>query len=287
MDTLDEQTPEVQPEVFRQGMEPEAAPVEDAPPATPEPEPSEPPVAPSWLDERPPVREPERDEPRYAPPQYAPQQYPQYAQQQPPAPHTKRGLDAFIDDPDGYINSLVESRLEQRINQAIGPLAYQQQMIAGMTNQMREAQFRSVKGQADASIKKAYDAFNKDKTFRTNKNVQRRIEGTLKGLYAQAVEAAQYGDLSQLYNLANMNESHVRATIAAARAIEGDVSYGSAPMQVEGAFVESSRSPAAAGGGPELTAEEQEIARRLGGNYADRLRKAKAEAAKYNDFELD
>lgn len=286
MDSLDMPEPDVQPETFRQGVDepaPEPEPEqqqETAPEPQAEPEPE--PVAPSWLDEAPP-------EPQYQPePGYPPQPGPQYPPNVPqgvptqnvPQPGTQRGLEAFVDNPDGYISALVE----QRLNSALSPLAQQQQMMMGVTQQMYESQLNSVKGQADSGIKRAYERFNQDSTFRSNKQLQSRIENTFRGLRRQAEMAARNGDFGPMMNLASINDGHIAATLAAAKAIEGIQAGGQAPLQVMGASVESTQ-PASNNSAVELTAEEQEIARRIGGNYADRMRKAKAEATKYNDFE--
>lgn len=277
MDFL-EDTPEQGIESFRQGLTDPEPPAPAAPPPAPEPpaEPEAPPVAPDWLNAPPPQAPPQQ---YYEPPPQPQYQQPAYQPYVPP-PQTKAGLEAFVDDPDSYINRLVE----QRVAQAFVPLAYQQQAVAQMTNQMRDAQVRYTASQADSALKKAYEVFNQDKSFRTNKNIQNRIAATLSGLRQQALHAAQNGDMTQLYNLANMNEGHIRATIAAARALEGSDLSGTGPLQIEGATVESSRTAATPGPQVRLTAEEEEIARRVGGSFGDRLRKAKAEADKYGDF---
>jgi len=279
-DVLDESAPDVQPEVFRQGMtepEPETAPQPaPEPEAAPEPEPE--PVAPSWLDE--PAHSPQPEYPPQAPADY-PHNVPQYPPQAHiPQPGTQRGLEAFVNDPDNYINALVE----QRLNQAIAPLAQSQQMMMGVTNQMLESQIRTVKTQADSGIKRAYDRFNKDSSFKSNRALQGRIENAFRGLRANAEMAARNGDFTAMLNLANMTDAHISATLAAAKAMEGTASPGVSPLQVVGASVESTHS-AAQGKNIELTAEQQELANRIGGNYADRMRKAIAEAEKYDDFE--
>ena len=289
VDFLDEAEPAVQPEVFRQGVadpEPEV----EAPPAPepaapePEPEPEAPPVEPDWLSAPAPEpvqqQAPQQQQRDYYQPQ---QQQPQYQQ----APVKRGDLNAFIEDPDGYIDRLVAQRIDYINQQALTPLMYQQQMLAQEFNGIRENNQRSALHQADAAIKGAYKEFNKDSAFRSNPRLQERIKGALAGLRESALAEAQRGNYGPLSNLANLGEAEARATLAAARVIEGIGSPGNGPLQVEGASVESSRS-AVADNSIELTAEQQEIARRFGGqekNYADRMRKAIADSKKYDDFE--
>ena len=276
VELLDEQTPEAQPEVFRQGAapDPEPAPAPEPGPVA-ETEPEAPPVEPSWLSA--PQREPE---PRYAP---QPQQQSPPSQQYAPQVRQPSGgnLEAFIENPDAYIERIVQERVAQQV----GPLYLDHQRVAMEQQRVRETTANSVLGQADQAIKKAYGAFNQDPAFRSNPNLQGRLEGTLKGIREQAIEAARFGDLGPLHNLANMNDGHYRAALAAARAIEGVDSPGVGPLQIEGARVESTRG-AVKDTHVELTAEQQEIANRIGGNYADRLRKSIKETAAADDFEF-
>lgn len=282
MDFLDEAEAAVQPEVFRQGAEVEPEP---APEPVPEPEaaPAQeeaPPVEPDWLSAPEPEPQPRQQE--YYQPQPQQQQY-----QQPPQPVKRGDLNAFIEDPDGYIDRLVAQRLDYVNQQALTPLMYQQQMLAQEFQGIRANSQKSALSQADAAIRGAYKEFNKDSAFRSNPRLQERIKGVFAGLRQNALAEAQRGNYGPLSNLGNLGEAEARATLAAARMMEGVGSPGSGPLQVQGATVESSRS-AVADGSIELTPEQQEIARRFGGqekNYADRMRKAIADAKKFDDFE--
>lgn len=284
MDLLDETAPAVQPEVFRQTVEP-VAPIEPEPaPVEAPPENEPPPVEPDWLSAPAPQE-------RQAQPQYQQQQReyypPQQQQYQQPAPVKRGDLNAFIEDPDGYIDRLVAQRLDYINQQALTPLMYQQQMLQQEFQGIRQSNQRSALSQADTAIKNAYKEFNKDSAFRSNPRLQERIKGVLSGLRENALAEAERGNYGPLANLGTLGSREARATLAAARAIEDIGSPGSGPLQVQGASVESSRA-AVAGNSIELTAEQQEIARRFGGmekNYADRMRKAIADARQYDDFE--
>jgi len=283
VDFLDEAEPAVQPEVFRQSQEP-VAPVE------PEPAPVEesggnepPPVEPDWLSAPAPVQQ-RQEQPQQQQRDY----YPQHQQQQYPQQPPKRGdLNAFIEDPDGYIDRLVAQRLEYVNQQALTPLMWQQQQLQQEFQGIRQSNQRSALSQADSAIKNAYREFNKDSAFRSNPRLQERIKGVLSGLRESALAEAQRGNYGPLGNLATLGSAEARATLAAARAMEGVGSPGNGPLQVQGASVESSRA-AVSGGSVELTADQLEIARRFGGyekNYADRMRAAIADAKQYDDFE--
>lgn len=291
MDMLDAQEPEGQAEVFSQSVTPEkpAAPEPEVP--APEPqnteapkkpaasEPEAPEVEPAWLYGAP---EPPRQQP---PPQYyePPPDYYRHQQHYQQAPPQPRGggdpLQSFVDNPDAYISQV----LEQRLQQYQTPLLQQQQMIAANLQRMQQTYTNSAIKQAESAIKNAYKEFNKDSTFRSSRGLQARVENTLKSIMAQAVQAAQMGDYGPLTNLSGMNASHVRATLAAAKALDGVGIPGVGPLQMEGAEVESAR-PRPDVNAPSLTPEQEEIARRLGPGYADRLRKAVSETKKYDDF---
>ena len=279
LDQVANTDPEYQPEVFSQRVEaPEPVP-EPEPPRQVErpPEPKAPSVEPDWLN-APPVQ-----------PQPPPQQYyqeqPQYYQQPPPQQRQPQrqstgALDRFIDDPDGYIDQLLQARLAEQTT----PLAYQQHMMAQQVQQIRDTFTNSALSQADSALKGAYKTLNKDSSFRTSKNIQGRIENTLRGMREQAVMQARAGNFGPLNNLATLNESHIRAALAAAKAMEGVDSPGVGPLQVEGASVESSRS-APQQHSADLDPDQKEAVRRLGPAYETRLRKALAENAKYDDFQ--
>lgn len=281
LDQVVETDPEYQPEVFSQRVEaPEPAP-EPAPPRQVErpPEPDAPPIEPDWLS-APPVQPPQPPQQYYQEqPQYYQQQQPQYQQRQ-PQKQPSGALDRFIDDPDGYIDQLLQARLAEQTT----PLAYQQYQMAQQVQQIRDTFTASASSQADKAIKDSYKYLNKDAAFRTNKSIQGRIESTLRGMREQAMMQARAGNFGPLNNLASLNESHIRAALAAAKAMEGIDSPGVGPLQVEGATVESSRS-APQQHSVELDADQKEAVRRLGPSYETRLRKALADNAKYDDFQ--
>lgn len=280
VDFLDEAEPAVQPETFRQGSvaepAPEPEPVQEAAPVEKE----APPVEPDWLSA--PEPEPPQQQQRQQEYYHQQQQY-----QQPLQPPKRGDLNAFIEDPDGYIDRLVAQRLDYVNQQALTPLMYQQQMLQQEFQGIRANSQKSALSQADNAIKGAYKEFNKDSAFRSNPRLQERIKGVFEGLRRSALAEAQRGNYGPLSNLGNLGSAEARATLAAARAMEGVGSPGNGPLQVQGATVESSRS-AVSGGSVELTADQMEIARRFGGyekNYADRMKSAIADAKRYDDFE--
>lgn len=280
LDQVVETDPEYQPEVFSQRVEaPEPAP-EPEPPRQVErpPEPEAPPVEPEWLSAPPP--QPQQPQQQYyqEQPQYYQQPQPQQQRQQQRQP--SGSLDRFIDDPDGYIDQLLQARLAEQTT----PLAYQQYQMAQQVQQIRDTFTSSALSQADNALKGAYKHLNKDSAFRTSKSIQGRIENTLRGMREQAVMQARAGNFGPLNNLASLNESHIRAALAAAKAMEGIDSPGVGPLQVEGATVESSRS-APQQHSVDLDPDQKEAVRRLGPAYETRLRKALAEADKYDDFQ--
>jgi hypothetical protein len=82
--------------------------------------------------------------------------------------------------------------------------------------------------QADASIRKAYEVFNRDATFRANKDMQNTIQGTLQGMKQRAEhEARTTGNFAPLRALANLDESDMEATLAYMQKKAGKQSPGS------------------------------------------------------------
>jgi hypothetical protein len=141
------------------------------------------------------------------------------------------------------------------------------------------------KAAAKGAIRKAYDAFNKDSAFRSNPQMQERINATLQGMLRNAEqEARMNGNWEPLNALANLSESEIQGTLAYVRAVTGAGSPGTSPLQVEGATVESSRAPVAEQE-VALTEEQREVARRFGPAYEAKLKKAVAEQQKYDDLE--
>ena len=271
-----------QADMFRQSVEPDPEPAPPAPEPTPEPvveEPEPPPVEPDWL------TAPAEPEPPPAAPQY------QYQQPQPPPVYPQQpqvpqgtGVDAalqgFVDNPDAWL----DQRMSAREQQMLGPVVQRQQMVDHMVGTLMENNVNQGVAQADASIRNAYDAFNKDATFRSNKEMQDKIGATLQGMRSNAISEARRGNFVPMNALANLNEAAVAGTLGYLRGAMGVPSPGVAPLQVEGAAVESARS-AATDQGVVLTAEQEEVAKRMGPGYRDRMIKAQADHNKYDDFE--
>jgi len=277
-----------QADMFRQGADP--APEPGPEPAAPEPEPvvveepELPVVEPDWLNV---PAEPPPQQVQYPPqqPQYQyeqpPPQYPQQPQVQPQPAGVDAALQTFVDNPDGWL----DQRLSQRDQQLVGPLAQQQQQVANMTAMLMNNYVTEGVSQADASVRKAYDVFNRDASFRSDKEMQNTIQGTLQGMKQRAEhEARTTGNFAPLRALANLDESDMEATLAYMKAKAGRQSPGTGPLQVEGAVVESSRSPVAEQS-VELDADTEAAIKRLGPAYRERLIKAQRTTNEADDFE--
>jgi hypothetical protein len=271
-----------QADMFRQSVEPDPEPAPPAPEPTPEPvveEPEPPPVEPDWLSAPTEPVMPPQPEPQYQYQQPPPQAYPQQPQV-PQGTGVDAALQGFVDNPDGWLNQ----RLAQRDQQLVGPIAQQQQQVAFMMNTLMENNINDGVARADGSIRNAYEAFNKDATFRSNKAMQDKIGATLQGMRERATYEARRGNFAPLNALANLSESDIAGTLAYVRAASGVQSPGVAPLQVEGAAVESARS-AATDQGVVLDAEQEEAAKRLGPGGRERMIKGILEQQKYDDFE--
>lgn len=268
-----------QAEMFRQGVEPEVVPEATEAPA-PEPEPvveeEAPVVEPDWLSA--PV------EPPQAPPQQhyeqPPPMYPQQPQMPPPAPVGDAALNAFVDNPDAWANSKIDSRL----GAMVGPMQQQAQAVQHMMGMMMDNQVNEGLAKVDASIKRAYETFNKDATFRSSKPMQDKIAATLQGMRDAAINEARGGNLNRLNTLSNLSEADIAGTLGYLRGSMGTPSPGVGPLQVEGATVESSRS-AVVEQSVEFDADTEAAIKRLGPAYRERLIKARLATDAAGDFE--
>ena len=234
-----------QAEMFRQGVEPETKP-ETKPepePATivepvvsvetkPKPEPEAPIVEPDWLSA--PTAPPPQAQPQQQYYEQPPPMYPQQPQMPPQAPVGDAALNAFVDNPDAWANSKIDSRL----GAMVGPMQQQAQAVQHMMGMMMDNQVNEGLAKVDASIKRAYETFNKDATFRSSKPMQEKIAVTLQGMRDAAVYEARGGNLSRLNTLSNLNESDIAGTLGYLRGSMGTPSPGVGPLQVEGATVE-------------------------------------------------
>lgn len=256
-----------------------------AQPQEPEPEPELPEVGPDWLNEPPP--QPTQQPPQF-PVDYPPQQdYPtmrQYPQQPQGAPRTAgdAALEAFVENPQAWFDQQMQAREQQ----LLGPIQQQQQSIAFMMSTMLENSLKQTKQQAKSSIERAYKEFNKDSAFRSNKDMQEAVKGTLQGMMQRAeMEARLNNNWEPMNTLINMDEGEIAGTLAYLRAKTGIRSGSAAPLQTEGAVVESSRAPSAKHE-VQLTPEQEEIARRMGPGYRQRLIKSLRELDEHgNDLE--
>ena len=171
------------------------------------------------------------------------------------------------------------------MGQAAAPLAMQQQQIAHEVNMMKQTYATAGIRQADSAIKNAYKYLNTDPTFRSNKTIQERVRQTLEGYRASAIQRAQAGDLGPIYELAQLGETQMRGVLGYLKATEGVPSAGVGPLPVGGATVETARS-AVSGEDIVLTAEQQEIARRMGPGGEEKLKQGLRDLQKYNDLEF-
>lgn len=254
---------------------------EPEPEQAPEPEqPDLPVVEPDWLNEPPPQPRQQYPPENYQPTYDYPMMQPQPTQAQ-PRTAGDAALESFVENPTAWL----ESQLAAREQQTFGPIQQQLQSIAFMQQHMMENSVREAKGRADAAIRNAYSQFNKDASFRSNKQMQDAVKGTLEGMRQRAeYEARVNGNWGPMNTLINMDQSEIAGTLGYLRAKYGTGSPGTAPLQVEGATVESSRA-AVADKDVVLSEEQREVARRLGPAYERKLKKAVAEQQKYDDLE--
>jgi len=211
----------------------------------PEPEPDLPVVEPDWLNAPPPQPQ------QYA--DYPPQDYypPPQQPQAPPARGGDAALEAFVENPEAWF----QQRMEQAMAQYGGPIQQNLQSVAFMQQQMMENNIRQAASHADGAIRRAYSSFNKDSAFRSNKRMQEQIGNTLQGMRENAIREARMGNFGPLSALQNLSDAEIAGTLAYVRAVSGVGTQGQAPLQVEGATVETSRSPVAEQT-VELTAEQ-------------------------------
>ncbi len=277
LETTAEGTPE-QGEMFTQPVVAPEAPAPQ-PEAAPAPEPVEaepPPVEPDWLNA---PAEPPPMEPQYAQQPQQPQ-YPQQPQMPQQAPRGDATLEAFVDNPDGWL----DQRMAAREQQMLAPMQQQAQAVQYMMHTMMDNQVNDGLTRADAAVRNAYDQFNNDATFRSNKPMQDKIGATLQGMRKRAEAEARIGNLGPINALANLSAADVAGTLAYVRAAAGIGSPGVAPVQVEGATVESSRSPVAAQT-VEIDPDTEAAIKRLGPAYRERYVKALQDSDAADDFE--
>lgn len=274
MDELDqvEEVVDAQPE-------PDVAP-EPAPESEPAPEEFD--YEPSFLNDAPaPEAQPT---PQAQPQQWSPQQVAAYNQQmhmqQPQVPQQEELLNSLVRDTRGTIGSIAEEQARQvasqMMNQALGPVAQQQQQFI-----QGQAQYHA--SMSDSAVRDMYKTkFTKDEAFASNERIRTRIDRAIAGLREQAMYQAMNGDPSgfAIFN----NPTFADGVLNLAKTIEGHqpsaVSAASAP------HVESV-APAAQQTIFELSPDQEEAVRRMGPGGRDRYIKALEDVKKHDDFEWD
>lgn len=283
---LSEQVVEAQEPVATEEVAPSSAP-------EPTPEPEAPPVDTAWLDTAEQVEHYAQQGPPPQPQQLPPQAYPQPAQQQ----YSGRGpmpdgdIQKLVDmGPRAYMETYMTDFIDERTNQAIGPLMEQASRAVGGVQNYIATEIQKGVSNAKAAIARAYDVFNKDNAFRSNPQLQQAIEGQLKSILVNATQDAYRGDLTSLSNLQSINEKHAAATLQAQKAYLGIQSGGAAPVQMTGAQVASTSPQTNVDQGGNLTpAEEQlvEVRERLEPGYRQRFIDAKKETLRLGDFNYE
>jgi hypothetical protein len=276
------------PEVFSQSVEPDAAPPEAEPQAEPQPTPDPvqdlPEVEPDWINAQPEPQGPHPgqypQEPPQQLPQYPPQPQPQYQQPQPTG--VDQVLNEFVSNPKGFIQQIQQETL----NQFAGQVGYQQQQIANELHEMKQTHADGHVGEAKDTVVEAYKHLNKNPTFRSNKQVQDSIKGTLQEYRNQAEMAARAGNYGPIAQFNKIGPEQLNGMMAYLSATMGVQSPGVGPLQVEGATVESSRS-AVDEGSVVLTPLQEDIARKMGPGKREEMIQAQKDLIKYDDFEAN
>jgi hypothetical protein len=244
---------------------------------TPEPVPvvEEPEVDPAWL-----------EEPSQAPYPTSPQSQPQYnyppPQYQPPPQNVPQGYMAPPPPPDAFLeqflqspNQVIQSQVQQQLNQFAGPMSSRILEMEAATKKFMEARTNDAVGVAKKSIGDGYkDVLNKDEAFRGNKNVRDRVENALKTMYNEAEAEARYtGNYSKLNSFSNPMLFDM--TLIAAKKLAGYKATGSEGMGFGGGI--ESANPATQSVSQELTADEEAAVARLGKGgrqqYLDAIKK--------------
>lgn len=263
-DSLDVPAPVVQETPPAEPAAPPQAPVEEKAAETDGASP--PPIDPTvWLDEAERVAEyaaagggPPQPPPRPAEPQYREPSYQPYNQYNEPPPQkpkefVDRQLANFVDDPDGYVDALVERRVAQRI----APLLQEVQDARMKQDSFLTANAQENIGAARAAIERAYDIFNQDEVFVNDRRIQTQVGKTFDTMYRDAVYNAKQGNFGPIIRLANLNEAQARGALGAAKGMFGSPSRPESPHSVYGGMVESS-TPGRQTYDVQLTPEEED-----------------------------
>jgi len=283
---------------------PEAPPAAPAPQAAPEPQDQKVnddalPIDPgAWLDDAERVAQyvasgQSQQAPQVGPtqmPQYTPQ-YPPHQPSYPPAPAQKpreiveRQLATFIDDPDAWVDQLVERRLEQRLAPILGQVgnAY------NATNSLMQSQAKAGISNARRAIERAYDqVFNQDDDFLSNPRIQTEVGKMLDNMFQEASVRAYHGDFGPIMSLSYFTPEQAKGALGAAKGMWGTGSPGGAPINMVGGQVESSTAHPPGVDMQLEPWEESAIAfhSRTNPNYRQEYMQKKREAIDAGDFEF-
>jgi len=230
------------------------------------------PIVPDWLDQQ--------EEPRQ---ESSPQQQQYYQQQQQREEARRKSLDPEVDE---YVDYRARQIAEQMLRDHMGPVAYQLSQLNQRQNQFINSQAEASIQNASQAVKRGYEqVLSKDEGFRGNPRLKSEVEGTIKGMWNQAVQSARSGDLRGIAMFHDPN--FFPAALAAAKVIAGYQSSASSPAKPAGADVERSR--------PKARKEEHdfseisdalEAARRIGPDYVEKVKQAWLEAEEADDVKF-
>ena len=147
-----------------------------------------------------------------------------------------RQLASFVDDPDAYVDALVERRVAQRIE----PLMHQVESSRARQDSFLHANAQENINAARGAIERAYNVFNQDEAFLQDHRIQTQIGRTFDTMYREAVYNAKQGNFAPIVRLANLTKEQARGALGAAKGLIGSPSVGAAPLGIQGAMVESS-----------------------------------------------
>jgi len=259
----------------------------DAPPAAP----AAPPVAdappPGW------IREAGAELPTAAPqppPQGPP---PQQFTQQPPQGHPPQqmspedmALNAIVNNPRGFIGSIVNEALEQRVDPAFRSMSE----TAGSVNNYLTAKSREGVSKAQSNVERLYaEVFQQDEAYNSNPNVKKDVDQTFYNLLEAGVNDTKGGHFDRIIELGGMTNLQAQAALNAVKTVRGVVGSPVNSPNVGTAVVERPTSSGGMEPSVPITQEEEQIIafrERIDPGFRARFTEAKKVAIEKGDFEL-
>jgi len=205
-----------------------------------------------------------------------------------PPPGINPDLEYMVKQPREFVRAIIQ----EAINNEVMPGIASSQKIAGSVENFLTSSAEAETHIAASRMKEmTQKVLGADEDYRSNSDLRKRINNSLKEQLTNAKSRAMNGDFTNLKNLSNFGPEHYEAILLATKRLSGIPATSSVPATTyqPSSYTEGVTGAPAGDGGVELTPDDELVIaayERTRPGYRDKYIKMKQEAIQRGDWEF-